>query len=143
MTTLPYRPWSGLANFDNNFNQWLKFPSIQSATYRGWRPALDIQETKESFVLTMDVPGLRSENIDLSLDDNLLVIKGKRELRSEQASDDGAYKRIERISGEFLRNVELPTHITFDDISAGVQDGVLTITVSKPVVEQPRKITVN
>jgi HSP20 family protein len=107
---------------------------------RTWTPALDVLETTDAIVLTAEVPGLKAEDIDVEFDDNVLTISGERAF--QEASEDGAYHRIERAYGTFSRSVTLPRGIKADEVSADVAEGVLTVTVPKADEVKPRKISV-
>lgn len=108
-----------------------------------WYPALDVRETAEAFELTIDVPGVKRENIDITLDDDVLKIEGSRKIeRSGEESDDNLYRRFERTDGSFKRALRLPVHATSEDISATVNDGVLVITVRKQDEVKPKRIEI-
>ena len=142
MTIVPYRSWNSLGSVGDQFvNRW-NFPTIERRSTHNRQPAMDVQETEEAFVFSLDVPGIRKEDIEITLEDRVLRIKGSRELKSNEGEAEGSFTRFERISGTFERSVKLPRPVDQDGVSASVQDGVLSIQVKKPVEEQPRKILV-
>ena len=109
-------------------------------TVADWVPAIDILEEKERFVLRADLPGVSTEQIDISMDKGLLTISGeRREQRSEQA--EGLH-RIERATGRFYRRFSLPETVDADGISAKSVNGILEVTIPKQPQVQARRITV-
>ena len=105
-----------------------------------WIPALDVYEGPEAIVLTAEVPGISSEQIEVEFNDNVLTISGERTFT--ERSEEGKYHRVERAYGRFSRSVSLPTGVKSDAISADVTDGLLTVVVPKADEVKPRKITV-
>ena len=104
--------------------------------------AVDIRSTKEAFTLTFDMPGVKREEIDVSLEDELLTVKGARRPEAEAERKDGDYIRRERSDGEFKRTVRVSENIEVDKISASLTDGVLTVTLPRAAEEQARRIEV-
>ena len=115
--------------------------SYAEAPARQWNPAVDVLENETSFLLRADVPGANPDDIEVTVDDGVLTLKGKRELQS--ASDTQGYKRIERAQGAFTRQFTLPDTASSDGITASFEAGVLTVTIPKSEKSQPRRIPVN
>ncbi len=88
----------------------------------------------------MELPGLRKENIELSLKDGLLTIGGERK---EEAVEGNKAARTERFVGKFRRSVSLPTHVDANRVNAIYQDGILTVTLPKAEEAKPKQIQVN
>jgi HSP20 family protein len=105
-----------------------------------WTPFLDVYETPESFVVKVDLPGLNPNDVDVTLDQNLLTISGERKATNEVKEEN--YHRVERRYGSFQRTVSLPAHVDADAIQASFNGGVLEITVPKSEQAKPRKIKV-
>ena len=105
-----------------------------------WTPALDVIESKEAIVLKLDLPGMKSEQVDIEVHDGVLTVKGER--RFEDTVQEGQYYRLERSYGHFQRSVTLPKAIKADEIKATFVDGVLAIRVPKADEVKPRRITV-
>jgi HSP20 family protein len=103
-------------------------------------PRFDVKETKEAFLFKADLPGVKESDVDISLSGNQLTITGKREAEQQQTGEN--YFMIERTYGSFSRSFALPASADADRINAGLQHGVLTITLPKRVESQPRKIAV-
>ncbi len=99
-----------------------------------WAPAVDIYETADSFTVEVELPGVEPGEIDVSVDDGMLSIKGERSLDKETREEN--FLRVERASGMFQRSMRLPTDIDADKVKASYDNGVLKITVPKI---QPKK----
>lgn len=121
---------SPLAEF-GRASQWLS----------GWTPALDVYEDKESFTVKAELPGMKKEDIEVSLHDGALTISGER--KSEEKHEDSGVCRAERFFGRFQRAVVLPAPVAADKIRAQYKDGVLTVTLPKTEEAKPKKIDVN
>ncbi len=107
----------------------------------GWTPPVDLYETPTDFILTADLPGLSREEIDISVDENRVVIRGERhggpiDLPCEQ------YHRVERGHGRFARSFPLPDAIDVSRVSADLKDGILTIRIPKARGRGTRRISV-
>ena len=113
----------------------------QSGSYKNnWYPAVDIKEEKEKFLITADVPGVEPKDIDITMENGLLTVKGKR--YSQTDDDTKTYKRLERSHGAFHRRFSLPDTADGERIEAKESHGVLEITIPKHEKVQPRKIEV-
>ncbi len=103
---------------------------------------LDVAETKEGFIVEASLPGVKPENLDITLQDNVLTISG--ETRQEQSTGDKPnYHRVERRYGRFSRSVSLPTQVQSDKVEAHLENGILRLEIPKAEAVRPRKITVN
>jgi HSP20 family protein len=105
-----------------------------------WSPPMDVFDTQEAIVLKAELPGLRSDDLDIEVDDNVLTIRGERKL--EEKVEEGRYYRLERSYGQFSRSLSLPQGVKADQIAASFNDGVLEVRVPKADEVKPRKITV-
>lgn len=102
------------------------------------RTPADVKEYPNSYQFTIDMPGLKSGDIKVQVeDDNVLVISGER--KREEEKDGVKYLRMERRVGKFMRKFMLPENANVEAISAGCQDGVLTVTVDKKPPPEPKK----
>ena len=111
-----------------------------SATASAWAPALDIAERKDAYLVSVELPGLKPEDLDITMEDGLLTIQGERQFTSE--SSEQQYHRVERRSGAFRRSITLPAHVTAEGIQASFEDGVLQILVPKAEEAKPKRIQV-
>ena len=105
-----------------------------------WTPAVDIAEKDDHFLIKADVPGVDPKDIEISMENGLLTMKGERE--SEIKEDKEGYTRVERSHGSFYRRFNLPETADSEDISARSNKGVLEITVGKKEAAKPKKITI-
>lgn len=106
-----------------------------------WAPAVDIYETGDAFVVEAELPGIDPENIEVSVDEGVLTLKGERRLEKEVKEEN--YHRVERAYGMFTRAVRLPTDIDADKVQAGYDNGVLKVTIPKTEPKKPKSIPVN
>lgn len=104
-------------------------------------PRFDIKETKEGFTFKADLPGVKEEDIEISLTGNRLSISGKRE--AEEHKEGENYYIAERTQGSFTRTFTLPDGADTEKLKAVSQDGVLTLTVPKRAESQPRRVTIS
>lgn len=106
----------------------------------GWRPAVDLSQTADSYRLDVDLPGLTKEQVSLDVEDRVLRISGERAVSEQEGRN---FTRLERRYGAFSRTFELPTNANITDISASFENGVLSVTVPKVEEAQPRKISIS
>jgi len=107
-----------------------------------WVPAVDIFETTEKdVVVKADLPEMKREDIKVTFENNVLTIEGERRFGTEVAQDK--YHRVERGYGAFRRSFSLPTNVDATRVTAGFQDGVLTVTLPRREESRPKQIQVN
>lgn len=109
-------------------------------TARGFVPSVDIEETSDGYLLTADVPGVRAEDIDITVENGVLTVKGERKM--ERREEREGYRRLERAFGVFQRSFVLPKGVSADGVQAQVENGQLVLRVPKPVASLPKKISV-
>jgi HSP20 family protein len=107
----------------------------------GWNPALDLYEDKDNLYVKVELPGMKREEIDVSLHEGSLSISGER--KSEQKHQDAEVYRAERFFGRFQRTVMLPTPVAAEKVKAQYKDGILNITLPKTEEAKPKHIDVN
>lgn len=105
-----------------------------------WVPAMEVSETSDAYIVRVDLPGVKTADIEVTLQDDILTIKGKRE-RSEERKDETVHF-IERSRGEFVRSLRVPTDVKVDAIEASYKDGVLEVRLPKSEESKPRRIEV-
>lgn len=105
-----------------------------------WTPAVDIKEEESRFVIHADIPGVNPEDIDISMENGVLTIKGERNTEAKTEKDN--YKRVERIYGSFYRRFTLPDTADNEAISASFKHGVLDVVIPKREAVKPKKISV-
>jgi HSP20 family protein len=102
--------------------------------------SMDVAETDKDIELTVELPGIEPKDVDISISDNVLTIKGEKKVEKEEK--DKNYRRVERSYGSFMRSIELPAGVAPDAIKAAVNNGVLKVTVPKPAAAEAKKIEV-
>ena len=125
---------------DRLFEEPFSFLAPSTSFFEGWTPAVDIYEDNDKYVVKVELPGIKNEDIDVSLDDNTLTISGER--KQEEEKKEGDTYRSERYFGRFQRSVTLPARVDANNIEAIYKDGVLTITVPKTEEAKPKQIEV-
>src|SRR2546425_641089 len=128
--------WPGfgrLTNLRDEIDRLFEAPLAEldrtSQLLSGWTPALDIYEDKDNVVVKAEIPGMKREEIEVSLHDGTLSISGER--KSEGKYEDAETYRAERFFGKFQRTVTLPTPVSADKVKAQYKDGILTVTLPK------------
>jgi HSP20 family protein len=106
-----------------------------------WTPDLDITEEKDQYVFKADLPGLKKEDIKISVQDDIITIEGERQ--SETVSEDKQIHRRERSYGRFTRSLNLGNRVDFTKIKANYKDGVLELIVPKAEESKPKSIDVH
>jgi HSP20 family protein len=116
------------------------FDGVRGPVEEVFRPAVDIVEDAEKILITADLPGVVQEQVELQVDKDVLVLKGERKISRAETEH---YRRFERAGGAFERSFRLPPTVDVEKISAGMKDGVLTLTLPKKAEAQPRQIKIN
>src|SRR5512132_1334817 len=111
-----------------------------SGTATAWAPALDISERKDAYLVTVELPGVEADDLEITLEDGLLTIQGERQFTSE--SSEQQFHRVERRYGAFRRSITLPAQVQTDQIEASFDNGVLQIVVPKAEEATPKRIQV-
>jgi len=146
MAIVRYDPWRTISQLQNEMNHLFEDQLGGDETPENgmvaadWRPAVDVQEEANQYVITADVPGVDPRDIEVSLDNGVLTIRGERRRESEE--EQASFKRIERVRGTFFRRFTLPDTADAEKVKAKSNNGVLEITIPKQEKVQPRKIEV-
>jgi len=140
--TWPLDRWSNLRDELSTLLDFGMWPAAgrQSQLFSGWTPALDVYQNKDNVVATIELPGMRKDDIDISLHEDVLTISGERKLETKES--DKA-ERTERFTGTFRRSISLPTRVDASKVSATYKDGILTVTLPKAEEAKPKQIQVN
>jgi HSP20 family protein len=141
-----WRPFQDLdeieRRLDEGFGQWLtpkawrRFPLAE----KEWLPAFEMFEKEDKFVVKAELPGMKQEDVDISVTDSMLSVKGEK--RSEREAKEEDYYFSERSYGSFLRSIDLPSNVDTEKIEASFDDGVLVIDLPKIPEAKPKKVTV-
>ena len=106
-----------------------------------WAPSVDVAETDNEVVVTAELPGVKQDDVDITVTDDVLTLKGEK--KEEKEVKEKNYHRIERSYGSFQRSVSLPAGVQADKAKATYKDGVLHITVPKAEEAKPKQIKIN
>jgi len=141
MAIIRYEPWGLLNQLQRelSLSQDEKAGEGSVATAE-WAPAVDIKEEADKFVIHADIPGVKPEDIEVSMEAGVLTVKGQKE--TEVKTEKEGYKRIERTSGSFYRRFSLPDSADGDAINAKCKLGVLEIIIPKREAIKPKRINV-
>lgn len=115
--------------------------SARAGAGRSFTPAVDAREEQDAVVLHMDLPGVRPEDVDISVENGLLTVRGQRHQQRKEGQE-GRYQFVERSYGSFYRAFQLPQGVDESQIKADFEHGELTIHVPKPALPQPRKVQI-
>ena len=127
-------PWTGLTTLQKEIDRlferfweprWDEFPALAGE----WTPSLDLSETKDALVVKAEIPGIDPKEIEVSLQDQVLTIKGEK--RQEKEEKDEHYFRMERSYGGFVRSIRLPVPVDGSKVSATFKNGLLTVKLPK------------
>ncbi|QER41970.1 Hsp20/alpha crystallin family protein [Thermodesulfobacterium sp. TA1] len=106
-----------------------------------WVPAVDISETEDNVIVKVDVPGVNPEDMEISIVDNVLLIKGEKKKEEEEKKEN--FYRVERFYGSFMRSIPIPCEVDVEKIEATYKDGVLKIVLPKKPEEKKKVIKIN
>lgn len=123
--------------FDDFFTEKGESKEMISGT---WSPSVDINDAENVLVLTAELPGIEEKDIEIEIEGNTLILKGKREFEKETKKED--YHRIERSYGSFYRSFTLPNYVDKDKIEAKHDKGLLKITMPKKLELKPKKVKI-
>lgn len=139
-----WEPFRNLTDIQGEMNRlfdtFMGRPAV-AATGRSWMPAVDMYETKDDLVLTVEVPGVSEKDVTVSITGDLLTIKGER--RWDEEAKNRQYLHVERTFGQFERLIQLPLAVQADKVKATYRDGVLQVTLPKAEELKPREIKID
>jgi HSP20 family protein len=140
-TTAAQPRWEPM-RFARDFLGWDPFREMSpfAAQPAGFMPSFEIKETKDEYNFKADVPGVRENDLEVSMTGNRLTISGKREAEKEEKTD--TFYTYERSYGDFTRSFTLPDGVDANSVHADLKDGVLTVVLKKTAEAQTKKIAV-
>lgn len=150
-TMTRFDPTREVATLQREFDRAMRdvFGASTAPTTAGaWAPVLDVEETEDGFVLHVELPGVATEDVEVSLEENVLTIEGERAFYADREAGPNSaprgdgFRRVERSFGRFHRALRLPDRVDGDRVTANHRDGVLTIDVPKAEEAKPRRIEV-
>jgi len=143
MSLVRYQPWGLMRSLhddlDRLFEQRMGMDET-AGSVANWVPPVDIREEENRFLLHADIPGVKPEDIEVTMENGVLTISGTR--ASEKSEDENGYRRVERITGRFFRRFTLPDTADAEGINAKSHDGVLEVIIPKHERVMPRRISV-
>ena len=134
MTLVRWDPFRTLMNLQQQLT-----PRVEDS-YGTWAPVVDIFEKGDDLIICAEVPGLEQDDVDISIENNILMLRGERKRKTEFVEKDSY--RLERTFGAFTRSFTLPKTVDSDRISASYENGVLELTLPKVEQVKPRKIEI-
>ncbi len=144
--TPSWSPFDQLFGLRNELNRLMENPlndwGRSTEFFNGWVPAVDVLEEKNNIIVRAELPGMKKEDIEISLHEGVLSLTGERKEQAEDTDQNQVY-RSERFYGRFHRTITLPKPVAADKVKANYKDGLLTITLPKTEEAKPRQIEVN
>lgn len=138
---MPIIKWTPfLEPFEDMDKMFSEFMPVARGMQTGFMPAVDIYEDKNNVIVETQLAGVDPEKVDISIENDVLVIKGESEKKSEVEEKNYYRKEIRR--GSFYRSIPLPTHVLGDKASAAAEDGVLKISIPKAPEAKPKMIKI-
>ena len=136
-----FRPWALEKKIQRMFDNFLEFPREWEFPITGGElyPSVDISETPQQYSIRAEIPGMKKEDVKISINKNCLTISGEK--KEEKKTGDQKFHRMESYYGSFQRSFVLPEGIKADKVEANFKDGVLSITVPKS--EETKEKTVD
>ena len=143
-----WNPTTDMANFSQRMDRLFDelvgrglWRTSEERPLRGsWVPAVNILERDDAMIITADLPGLKAEDVDVTVEDGTLSIRGERKL--EETSEGETYHRVERIYGVFERAFSLPNSVDVNKIEAHFSNGEMTLTLPKREESKPRSVKI-
>jgi len=132
--------YSGRREIDRVFDQF--FGGKAGSMSGPWMPVVDVRETKESIDVVAELPGMRPDDVEVNVENNILTISGEKKQELTEGGDGAEYHLIERRCGRFERSFTLPRTVDADRISARFEHGLLTISLPKAEAAKPRRVEI-
>ncbi len=147
MELLRWEPFDGLDRIHSRINDLFDETFGRARTYSTattspvWVPPVDILESRDSYLIRVELPGMKKEDFNLEVKGRNLILSGERKF--EEPANGVEYHRMERAAGRFSRSFSLPQTVKADEIKATYRDGILEIHVSKADEAKPKQIAIN
>lgn len=143
-TALQRSFWSQVDPFRDFFQSPLRAGILQDSLRRGrdsgWSPAVNLSEDEDAYLVTVELAGVKKDDVGIESHDNVLTIKGEKRDEQEEKSKHRHY--VERSFGQFTRSFRMPADAS-DDVEASLKDGVLTVRVKKHEEKKPKVVAIN
>ena len=150
MAIVRWRPFEDLMNIEEEISRFFdeffgsRVPASAAQQREGspaWVPRVDISETEDEIIVRADIPGMKKEDIKVTLADNVLTISGEKKIERDEKKEN--YHRVERVFGTFSRSFYIPTNVDASKITAKYNNGVLEVRLPKKEEAKPKEIPVN
>ena len=142
MTLVKWTPNRSLFNLANNlFDDYFRTESLMSRTRESWYPSVDIEENDDDYIVLLELPGMKKEDVKISFHDDILTVSGEKKVENAE-KNNGNYHYFERRFGKFERSFRINSDIISEKIEATMKDGVLTISLPKAEISKPKQIEV-
>ncbi len=144
MALIRWRPMRGLVDIQDEINRMFEDIAGSADGERGMSklsPPADVIENKDSFVVRAELPGLKKEDVKVTLQNNVLILSGEKKKETEEKNE--AYHRVERSYGSFYRSFELPVAVDASNIKADFKDGILKVVLPKIEEAKPKEIEIS
>ena len=147
MSLIRWRPTHDLVGIREEMNRlfdsfFSELPERRRGLLEGeWAPSVDVAETGDEIVVTVELPGVQQDDVDITVADDILTLKGEKKEEKEIKKEN--YHRVERSYGSFQRSISLPTGVQSEKAKAKYKDGVLQITIPKAEEAKPKQIKIN
>ena len=146
MTVVRYDPFRDLRTLQEEVNRLFSTNLTRAFDDEGigrgaWAPSVDIYENKDHIVLEAELPGMKREDFELSVENNVITLRGERQFEKKEDSDN--YHRVERSYGSFTRSFTLPQTVSAEGATAEYKNGVLRVTLPKREETKARRIEIS
>lgn len=129
-----------LEEMDQFFNDWNRLATPKAYDDRSFNPACEVSETGDHYLMSIDLPGMKKEDIKIEMTENILTVSGER--RRETRDEKHKIQRYEKAYGFFKRSFSLPLAVDIDKVEANYQDGVLELYLPKTEASRPRQVEI-
>lgn len=145
MSIIKYDPFRELRSLQDEMNRLFMTNIPRSVAQEdlasgGWSPSVDIYESENEIILEAELPGMKRDDFEVSIENNVITLKGKREFEKKEEGDN--YHRVERSYGAFTRSFSLPRTVSAENTTADFRNGVLKVTLPKREEAKARRIEV-
>ncbi len=141
--TLSYSPWRELDEATNRLTSLFEGAGMRRNGGSLWSPPVNVAETAEEVVFTVELPGMREDQVSIELEQSVLTVSGEKVEERTEGEDERKYHLWERTSGSFRRSFTLPRPVNADEVTARFENGVLEIRLPKAPEAKGRKIEIS
>ncbi|HHS12499.1 MAG TPA: Hsp20/alpha crystallin family protein [bacterium] len=143
MTLIRWNPFQDLVSIQDEMNRMFDSYFARKPESGGmmiWNPVVDISENEEEITVSAEVPGIKKDDIKITIQDNVLTLSGEKTQEKEEKNKQ--FHRVERSFGSFQRSFSLPSSVSADKVKAKYKDGILMVVLPKSEESKPKEIQV-